>query len=250
MSDVDYGPEIGPFCMSDSAEFAIGAEVVCEDGDCGELRRVIVDPIKRALTHLVVEPKHRQSGGRLVPIDLVDTTSTELRLRCTMAQFAALEEAEETQFLEGAIGQWGYGQNQMLSLPFFRLGDGGMDGLRVGGIGGMGGGGIGMGGTGRSMRPVTKTVTYDKVPVGEVAVRRGDHVHATDGNIGRVHGLVVDPSDYHVTHVLLEEGHLWAEKEVSIPISAVSDVDRDGVHLNLTKDEVRDLPAIDIDRHD
>jgi len=77
-------------------------------------------------------------------------------------------------------------------------------------------------------------------------VRRGEHVHATDGAIGRVQGLVIDPSDYHVTHVLLDEGHLWGKKEVAIPISAVTGV-ADGVRLNLTKDEVRDLPAVDLD---
>jgi sporulation protein YlmC with PRC-barrel domain len=83
------------------------------------------------------------------------------------------------------------------------------------------------------------------VPVGEVEVRRGDHVHATDGSIGRVQGLVVDPGDHHMTHVLLDEGHLWGKKEVAIPIGAVQSVE-DGVRLNLTKDEVRELPAVEL----
>jgi hypothetical protein len=151
-----------------------------------------------------------------------------------MAQFEALEEAEETQFLPGAPGQSGYEQNQVLSLPFFGLGMG------MGGMGGMGMRNLGMA-TG------PQAFAYDKVPAGEVEVRRGQHVHAADGPIGRVQGLVVDPSDYHVTHVLLAEGHLWGEKEVAIPISAVTGVDENGAQLNLTKDEVRDLPPVDID---
>jgi sporulation protein YlmC with PRC-barrel domain len=85
--------------------------------------------------------------------------------------------------------------------------------------------------------------------VGEVEVRRGEHVHAKDGAIGRVQGLVIDPSDHHVTHVLLDEGHLWGEKRVAIPIGAVTGVD-DGVSVSLTKDEVRDLPPVDLDVHD
>ena len=44
-----------------------------------------------------------------------------------------------------------------------------------------------------------------------------------------------------MTHVLLDEGHLWGKKEVSIPLSAVSGLD-DSVRLNLTKTEVADLP--------
>jgi sporulation protein YlmC with PRC-barrel domain len=78
-----------------------------------------------------------------------------------------------------------------------------------------------------------------------VEVRRGDHVYATDGTIGKVQGLVIDPSDHHVTHVLLDEGHLWGKKRVAIPISAVKDAG-DGVRLTLTKDEVRDLPPVDV----
>jgi sporulation protein YlmC with PRC-barrel domain len=232
--------------MSDTAEFRIGSEVICSDGVCGELRRVVVDPVARAITHLVVEPKHRRRAGHLVPIDFVDSTDEEIRLRCTKAEFHALEDAEETEFLPGASGQWGYEQEQMLSLPYFGLGMSGMG--AVGGLGGVGMGGIGRGmGMGRGAGP--HSITSDRVPVGEVEVRRGESVHATDGAIGRVQGLVIDPSDHHVTHVLLDEGHLWGEKRIAIPISAVTRVG-DGVRLNLTKDDVRDLPPVDLDQPD
>jgi sporulation protein YlmC with PRC-barrel domain len=97
--------------------------------------------------------------------------------------------------------------------------------------------GMGMG------MPGPQVVTNDRVPVGEVEVRRGEHVFATDGAIGSVQGLVIDPSDHHVTHVLLDEGHLWGQKRVAIPIGAVKDVE-DGVRLDLSKDEVRDLPEV------
>jgi sporulation protein YlmC with PRC-barrel domain len=72
-------------------------------------------------------------------------------------------------------------------------------------------------------------------------------VHATDGDIGRVEGLVIDPRNHHVTHVLLQEGHLWGRKEVAIPISAVATVD-DGIRLNIPKGDVQDLPPVDVDR--
>ncbi len=77
-------------------------------------------------------------------------------------------------------------------------------------------------------------------------MRRGDHaLHATDSPVGRVRGFVVDPSDSHVTHVLLDEGHLWGKKRVAIPIATVVKVD-DGVRLSVTKNQVRDLPAVEI----
>jgi hypothetical protein len=54
-----------------------------------------------------------------VPIELVDPAGAEIRVRCTMAQFQALEQAEETHFLPGGSGDWGYSQEQMLTTPLF-----------------------------------------------------------------------------------------------------------------------------------
>jgi len=93
---------------------------------------------------------------------------------------------------------------------------------------------------------VSQPVVVDTVPLGEVAIRRGDPVHATDGDIGKVQGLVINPADRHVTHVLLQEGHLWGRKEVAIPISDVTGVD-DGIQLNITKQQVEDLAPVDVD---
>lgn len=216
--------------MANETQFTIGAEASCNDGVCGKVSRVVVDPVARAVTHLVVEPKHRSGLGRLVPLDLVDATAGDIHLRCTLAEFDKLAHAEETHFLpdSDAYGFGGYGPGQALAWPYYGLGMGG---------------GMGMGlGAGNVAQPVT----YDTVPPGEVAVRRGEPVHATDGDIGRVQGLVIDPADHHVTHVLLQEGHLWGRKQVTIPISAVTGVDA-GVRLNITKQDVEDLPAVDID---
>jgi len=216
--------------MSQAEKFTIGSEVSCSDGgDCGELRRVVIDPVARSLTHLVVEAKHRTGEGHLVPIELVEFTTDQIRLRCTTAEFEALEDAEKTQLLPVSSGVWGYQPGEMLAMPYYGLGIGGM--------------GAGMGYAGLSAAP--QATTYDRVPPGDVEVRRGDSVLATDGEIGRAQGLVIDPRDHHVTHVLLDEGHLWGKKRVAIPIKAVTSVD-DGVRLSLTKDQVRDLPAIDL----
>jgi len=213
--------------MAETTSFAIGSDARCTEGVCGEVSRVVVDPVAGAVTHLVVEPKGRQGLGRLVPLELVDATEGEIRLRCTLAEFENLDAAEETQFVPGTRGYAAYGPEQVLSWPYSSLG-----------------GGAGAGGD--MVAGVSETVTYDTVPVGEVAVRRGDRVHATDGKIGQVEGLVIDPRNHHVTHVLLQEGHLWGRKEVAIPISAVTGAG-DGIRLSITKHQVQDLPPVDID---
>jgi sporulation protein YlmC with PRC-barrel domain len=211
--------------MADTTPFTIGADASCTDGACGQVRRVVVDPVARAITHLVIELKHRHGTGRLVPLSLAGSTAGEIRLRCTLAEFGKLEPAEDTQFLPGSSGYAGYDAEQVLSWAYYDLGSGP--------------------GMAASMVSVPQPVTYDSVPLGEVEVRRGQHVHATDGEIGQVQGLVIDRRSHHVTHVLLQEGHLWGRKEVAIPISAVTGLD-DGISLSITKQQVQDLPPVDI----
>jgi sporulation protein YlmC with PRC-barrel domain len=213
--------------MDQTTAITIGAEASCTDGICGEVRRVVVDPVAQEVTHLAVEPKGRQGLSRLVPLDLVEVSGGEIRLHCTLAEFDQLDPAEETQFLPGTRGYAAYGPEQVISWPYASLaGDPSVAGGTVSGI--------------------SETVTFDTVPLGEVEVRRGEPVHATDGHIGHVEGLVIDPGNHHVTHVLLKEGHLWGRKEVAIPISAVTGV-ADGIRLSISKADVQDLPPVDIE---
>lgn len=54
--------------------------------------------------------------------------------------------------------------------------------------------------------------------------------------------MVADRTGEQLAYILLEEGHLWGEKEVAIRVAAVKYVLDDGVHLILTKQEVAALP--------
>jgi sporulation protein YlmC with PRC-barrel domain len=196
--------------MDEETEFAMGATASCVDGPGGKVSRVIIDPATETVTHLVIEPKHRLGVGRLVPLDLVDTTAGGIRLRCTVEEFGELEPAQETELIDDFTA------------------------------------GLGLGGVDAPMGVISpvQTMVQDVVPLGEADVDRGDPVFALDGEIGRVQGLMVDPDHHRVTHVLLEEGHLWGRKKVSIPASAVTGV-ANGIRLSLTKKQVEDLPPVD-----
>jgi sporulation protein YlmC with PRC-barrel domain len=216
--------------MSDTVQFRIGAQVSCADGPCGQVTRVVVDPVAQTVTHIAVEPAHRQGLARLVPVDRarLDTASPapdSIRLDCTIAEFEALDPAEETLFVPGTRGYDVYGPEQVLSWPYYQLGDTVMFPDDEG--------------------KASETVTTDTVPRGEVAVQRGAHVHATDGPIGQVQGLVIDAGNDHVTHVLLQEGHLWGRKQVAIPIGMVTELG-DDIGLSISKREVEDLPPVDV----
>ena len=213
--------------MNAATEFDIGSRVECTDGPVGYLSRVVLDPVALAITHIAVDPRSRRGVGHIVPIDYVASAGETVKLTTTKAQFEQFERAEETDFV-GRSGGWsGYSSEAVLSLPYYSRGADTLGGPR----------GVGPG--------LTKN---DYVPLGDVQVKRGDQVYCTDGPIGRVHGLVIDPSNRHVTEFLLERGHLWGHRTICIPIGAVDRVADDDVRLSLTKDQVRDLPPVELDR--
>ncbi len=206
--------------------FTIGAAATCSDGPCGAVSRVVVDPVARELTHLVIEPEHRSGLGRLVPLDMVEAGDGDLHLRYTLAEFDKLPSAEEMDFLPGGSGYDAYAAHEAYYWPYFGL-EGGAD---------------------PALALASAVETKDTLPPGEIGVRRGEAVHASDGEIGRVEGLVVDSTRGHVTHVLLQEGHLWGRKQVAIPIDAVERIDQ-GITVTLTKHEIESLPEVGVTAH-
>ena len=192
--------------MAQETAFTIGARASCSDGDCGVLDRIVFDPNTRTVTHLVIEPKHHHQPGRLVPVGLVETAGSGIRLSCTIAEFDSLEAADEAELVEGA----GLGINSMA------------------------------GGAPTGIPAPAQVVFQDVIPAGETEMSPGDPVIALDGEIGHVHGFLLD-QDEQVTHVLLKEGHLWGRKEVAIPISEVTGAE-EGIRVSLSKKQVEDLP--------
>ena len=204
--------------MPGTEQFAIGAEVSCTDGACGKLSRVVVDPIARVVTHLIVEPRRGHAPARLVPLGLAGSAAGGIQLNCTLAEFDGLDPAEETRFITADMDVPDYRSTDVVAWPHY-----GYRGAR---------------GT---------LAASDTIPVGEVEVQRGEHVQASDGHIGQVEGLVIDPDSHRVTHVLLQEGHLWGRKDVAIPISTVTRA-AGRIDVSLSKQQVQDLPPVDIDR--
>ncbi len=210
----------------------LGGTVRCTDGVFGELADLVIDPTTRRLTHLVVEPHGRHDLARLVPVGLAraeDGDDCVIVLDGTLDAIGALEPVQESAYLR--LGDfpvedpaWDIGVREALALPYYT------DPAGMGAIG-----------------PIDPdphiTVSYDRVPKGDVEVRRASAVSSSDGHhLGHVDGFMVDGAE-HITHVVLEHGHLWGRREVTIPIGAVARVDNDRVVLSLSRDEVGELKS-------
>ena len=98
-------------------------------------------------------------------------------------------------------------------------------------------------------RPIYESVSFQQIPPGELAVRRGTRVEATDGYVGHVDEFVVNPENDHITHLVMREGHLWGRKDVIIPLSAMGDTHDDTVFLKLNKHQVASLSSFPVHRN-
>jgi sporulation protein YlmC with PRC-barrel domain len=207
----------------------LGRPVDCSDGSAGVLGDFVVDPTTKHITHIVVQPPHRHDEARLVPIALVELGGGEVHqiaLACTRAELAELAPPQRFAYLQ--LGDflvedpdWDVGVQDVLALPYYEAA--GPDGYA----------GV--------LNPESGVV-YDRIPKGEVEIRRASAVVAADGHdLGHVDGFLVEGD--HITHLVLERGHLWGKREVTIPITSVEKVETDLVTLTLSKDEVGDLPA-------
>jgi sporulation protein YlmC with PRC-barrel domain len=216
----------------------LGSPVNCTDGPFGELADIVVDPTKRTVTHLVVEPHQDHGQARLAPIDLATVQDGEppiVTLRCSTEEAGRLELVQEYAYLR--IGEvpdkdpkWDIGVESVLAHPYYG-----------------GGASIGYETVPPDYDPHV-AMTYDRIPKGKVEIRRASEVTSADGHhLGRVDGFLVADDDA-ITHFVLERGHLWGRREVTIPMNAVAHVHTDAVTLTLTKDEVGDLPSVHVHR--
>jgi sporulation protein YlmC with PRC-barrel domain len=190
------------------------------DGVCGQSTYVIINPVSRRVTHVVVKRNKGLHAEHLVPVDLVANTTHDLiRLRCTTDELSKIEPFTETEYVQERIPDIDYLEESYLVWPY-----------HIPEI------------------DTTVPITHQRIPHGELAVHRGARVEATDGHVGRVDEFLVDPVDTHITHLVLREGHLWGQKDVTIPVSQIDRIEEDTVYLKLDKHSVEALPAIPIRR--
>ena len=211
----------------------LGSTVRCTDGAFGELADIVIVPGERRVTHLVVAPTHHDNEPRLVPIGLVATgpggADDGIDLSSSIAEVDALPEVHEfayvrlDQELPLESDKWEVGIEDVLTVP-----TPGYGGWQMGPLEDEGG----------------VSVSYDRIPKGEVEVRGATEVTASDGEfLGRLDGVVVE-ADGSITTLILERGHLWGRHRVEIPVSAVAQFETDGVSLTMSKSEVKKaLPA-------
>jgi hypothetical protein len=204
-------------------ELRAGATVRGTDGWLGQVDALVVDPVRLRTTHLVV--RHDAfDGRRLVTVDHVEqATRDEVVLDLDTAGLRAAAPFDEPHY----------------NLPGSTPEDGGLPTAP------------------RALfyepyaSPVGGWIANDveRIPAGEVTIRRHDTVHTADGtHVGHVDELVVD-ADGAVTHLVLREDHLLRrDQDVVVPVGGAT-FSEGSVVLGLDLAAVEALPHHPVRRH-
>lgn len=202
-------------------DIPINVDVYCALEPCGRSTSLIVNPVNEEVTHIVVTEKNFPYIKRLVPIsEIFESTPHAIKLRCTPEKFAHLEPYEETDFIsEGSMESSLPYKDPYLVWPYSLYEGGPLE------------------------------LNQEHIPAGEIAIHLGTPVHAKDGKVGKVDEFLVDPTSNHITHLVLREGHLWGQKDVTIPVSEINTIGEDEVYLRLGKEAIEKLPAVPVIRN-
>lgn len=205
----------------------LGTSVRCADGATRELVDVVIDSSSSRVTHLVIRPPEHAEAARLVPISLANDAKTDdetIALTCSAPDLERFDPVHEVEVLHAGErphedSNWDVGVEDMVVAPNYgAYGPGDYAGTLDSGV----------------------TISYDRVPKGEIELRHASAVYSADGHhLGSVDGVVVDDDD-RLTHLLLQRGHLWWKREVALPAETIAKFESDMLTLGLTKGEVAD----------
>lgn len=187
----------------------LNVDVNCADGPGGRSSTIVLNPITSEITHVVVKEGRDEF---VVPLDLIsESTPVHIQLRCTQEEMKKLDLFLKMQFL-GADSRSPEFELKMDAAesdanwwPYTQIDDQYMD-------------------------------VYDmveQVPHHELAVHKGAKVRASDGHIGQVDAFIVNPTNNHISHLVLKERHLFGRREVTISISEIDHIVQDTVFLKL-----------------
>lgn len=198
-------------------DIPLNVDVHCSDGRCGRSSFIIINPMNDEITHVVVKEKAPSQVERMVPRRwIVASTSEVIVLNRSLNDFLKLEVFSKTDFIYTDLPHHATDPKLTLLWPYA------VPAKRV---------------VGAEVRAI---------PYGQLAVRRGARVQATDGSVGRVDEFLVEPETGNITHLVLKEGNIFGKKYITIPISAIDRIEERTVYLNLDKSMLTALSPIEL----
>ncbi len=193
-------------------DLRLKAHVECLDGRTGRLENIILNPETERVMYLVVRGNDVANTQRLVPERMVKEASHDtVFLSISKKKFEEMKKLIQEDYIPSDTMLY------MAKNAGWNMGT-----------------------------PAAMFVEHVVVPTGGLMVQKGTGVFATDGHAGRVDEFLVEKKGGRITHLILREGHLWGKKDISVPVNQIDRYEDGKVYLKLAKDEVEELPLIDL----
>ena len=200
--------------------FEIGAAVRCDDGRCGRLARVVIDPATDRVTSLIVEKGFLQKEDRVLPVSVVKAvTDDEILVGFHSSMLSGYTEYKEVEFRAPVEG-WDNGRYQPEHTRYAMSPYEGV--------------------IGSSVAPTRKYRLHEGVPFDLKVVGHGTKVYDAGGSFGEVDHVLVDCDGQHISHMVVRHG-LFAEY-VIVPVAMILSVDDESLTLGASREELRSLP--------
>jgi len=196
---------------------SLDAKAKCSDGPCGNLDHIILKSVNEEITHLVIRDEMNHETEYIVPIDLVSKSNHErIQLDCTRNELKSMPIFTKEEYIPRSaftfqIKPYLLTTHAVIPGPYI-------------------------------------PIEVEQIPAGELAIKKGASVEATDGQVGFVDEFLIDPGDNSLSHIILQQGHLWGQKDVTIPMDQVEQIEENTIYLKISKSEVESLPTVPIHR--
>ena len=178
----------------------------------GDLKRVVVDPVSREITHMIVQKGFLFATDRVVPIDLVDSHGSD--------QIVLTRGFEESDFPEFVDSHFAPLATDPRNAPLVWAHPLGVGALMA-----------------SPSRVRVRAETERAVPDGSAVLSEDTVVlDANSEKIGTASDFAMDDNGF-ITHVTVEGG--WLRDDRTIPMVWAERVDGNAIHLSLTDDELR-----------
>ena len=189
-------------------EYLLYAKVMCNNGFLGELSSIVIHHQNEHITHLVINDETiSKSQAWLVPIDMVASSSGKvIQLDLSREDTRRLQPFIREHYIEREFRGYIYAFN----LPILTA-------------------------------PKWLPSETSEENFSQYSLHRTMEIETSDGTIGKAGEFFINPQSEQITHIILQRGHFWRQRDVIIPLSLVGHVERKKIHLKIEKEMVNTL---------
>jgi uncharacterized protein YrrD len=193
-------------------EIRPGSPVLSRNEEVGKVERVVIDPDTSEIVGLVIRRGILLSHDVLVPIETItEATPDGLRTRLTVEELNALPEVDPAQPVPVSGGRPAAGDTTATDRAFDR-------------------------GRLRAARSGQARASSSGQPL-----RAGQLVKATDGDVGRLDLLLIEPLTHRVESIVVRQGRFLA-RDTIIPARWIREIHRDWILLGVPRARLAELP--------